>query len=145
MPATLRSVVQDQFPRTLPPLPDLAAAARFWDTGRALSLEEAIATAGAANVAAPDPHEADWVPPPEPALDPFGLSPREREVLSLLCQRLSDAEIGEALFISPRTASSHVAHIYDKLGVGSRREAAALAARHGLAWRPDGGSRETAP
>jgi DNA-binding CsgD family transcriptional regulator len=58
---------------------------------------------------------------------------------------LSDAEIGEALSISPRTASSHVAHIYDKLDVGSRREAAALAARHGLAWSPAGVPTEAAP
>jgi DNA-binding CsgD family transcriptional regulator len=66
-------------------------------------------------------------------VDPFGLSPREREVLALLCQRLTDAEIGAALFISPRTASRHVANLFDKLGVSSRREAAALAASHGLA------------
>ncbi|MDF3042658.1 MAG: liaR, partial [Thermomicrobiales bacterium] len=70
---------------------------------------------------------------------------REREVLALLCRRLSDAEIGEALSISPRTASSHVAHIYDKLGVGSRREAAALAAHHGLIWRQASHPAEAAP
>jgi DNA-binding CsgD family transcriptional regulator len=66
------------------------------------------------------------------AADPFGLSSREGEVLALLCQRLTDAEIGEALFISPRTASRHVANLFNKLGVSSRREAAARAAHHGL-------------
>jgi DNA-binding CsgD family transcriptional regulator len=65
-------------------------------------------------------------------MDPFGLSPREGEVLALLCQRLTDAEIGATLFISPRTASRHVANLCNKLGVSSRREATALAARHGL-------------
>jgi predicted ATPase/DNA-binding CsgD family transcriptional regulator len=144
LPARLRSVVQDQFPRELPPLPDPAAAARFWAAGGGMSLEEAIAEADAASLETADPHEADRLPPTL-TLHRFGLSRREREVLALLCQRLSDAEIGEALSISPRTASSHVAHIYDKLGVSSRREAAALAARHGLAWDRAGVPTEAAP
>lgn len=63
---------------------------------------------------------------------PFGLSPREREVLALLCQRLTDAEIAEALFISRRTVTTHVTAIFNKLGVSNRREAAAMATRHGL-------------
>jgi non-specific serine/threonine protein kinase len=61
----------------------------------------------------------------------MGLTRREREVLTLLCQRLTDAEIAERLFISPRTASSHVSNLLSKLGAGSRREAAAYVARHG--------------
>ena len=61
------------------------------------------------------------------------LTRREREVLALLCQRQTDPEIAEALFLSPRTASNHVANILAKLGVPNRREAAALAARQGLA------------
>jgi DNA-binding CsgD family transcriptional regulator/tetratricopeptide (TPR) repeat protein len=60
------------------------------------------------------------------------LTRRERDVLALLCQRLTDPEIAEALFLSPRTASNHVANILAKLGVPNRREAAALAARYGL-------------
>ncbi len=63
---------------------------------------------------------------------PFGLSPREREVLGLICQRLSDREIAEMLFISYRTVTTHVVSIFNKLGVGSRRDAAAIAARHRL-------------
>ena len=73
-------------------------------------------------------------PPASPAAaDPFGLSPREREVLGLLCRRLTDPEIAAALFLSPRTASNHVANVLAKLGAGNRREAAAVAARQGLA------------
>jgi len=67
------------------------------------------------------------------ALPMIGLTRREREVLTLLCQRLTDPEIAERLFISPRTASSHVSNVLAKLGVSSRREVAAYAARHGLA------------
>lgn len=63
---------------------------------------------------------------------PFGLSPRERDVLTLLCQRLTDAEIAEALFISRRTVTTHVSSIFNKMGVSNRREAAAAATRVGL-------------
>lgn len=60
------------------------------------------------------------------------LTRREREVLKLLCQRMSDAEIADGLFIGIRTVEFHVANIIDKLGVENRRDAAAMAARRGL-------------
>lgn len=62
----------------------------------------------------------------------IGLTFREQDVLALLCQRLTDAEIADALFVSRRTVHSHVANVLAKLGVANRREAAALAARRGL-------------
>jgi len=52
------------------------------------------------------------------------LSPREKEVLALLAQGLSNPEIGRTLFISPVTVKVHVRHIFDKLGVKSRAAAA---------------------
>jgi DNA-binding NarL/FixJ family response regulator len=58
------------------------------------------------------------------------LSPREREVLHLLTFRYADREIADALCISYRTVTTHVAHILNKLGVNSRREAAALLFSH---------------
>ena len=59
------------------------------------------------------------------------LSPREKEVLSLLAQGLSNREIGVALFISPVTVKVHVRHIFEKLGVKSRAAAAIRAAQLG--------------
>jgi DNA-binding CsgD family transcriptional regulator len=60
------------------------------------------------------------------------LTRREREVLALLCQRLTDPEIAAQLFISPRTASSHVANVLAKLGAANRREAAGIAVQQRL-------------
>jgi DNA-binding CsgD family transcriptional regulator len=64
---------------------------------------------------------------------PFGLTSRELEVLALLAAGDTNREIGERLFISPRTASVHVANILGKMGVDGRVEAAALAVRLGVA------------
>jgi DNA-binding CsgD family transcriptional regulator len=64
--------------------------------------------------------------------DPFGLTAREREVLQLLATGLTDREIGDALFISWRTAQAHVSHIFTKLGVSTRTAAVAAALRTDL-------------
>jgi DNA-binding NarL/FixJ family response regulator len=50
------------------------------------------------------------------------LSAREREILPLLAARWTDREIAEALCISHRTVTTHVSHIFTKLGINSRRE-----------------------
>ena len=60
------------------------------------------------------------------------LTYREQDVLTLLGQRLTDAEIAAQLSISPRTVSSHVSSLLVKLGAGNRREATAIAVRRGL-------------
>jgi DNA-binding CsgD family transcriptional regulator len=57
------------------------------------------------------------------------LSRRETEVLRLLGEGLSNREIADRLFISPKTAEHHVSRIYGKLGLKSRAEAAAYAVR----------------
>ncbi len=54
----------------------------------------------------------------------------EHEVLMFIAQRYTDKEIADALFISPRTVARHVTGIFTKLGVHSRREAAARVNGH---------------
>lgn len=60
------------------------------------------------------------------------LSEREIEILSLIARGRSDREIAQALHISRRTASTHVAHILRKLSASSRAEATAIAVRQGI-------------
>ena len=61
-----------------------------------------------------------------------GLTRRESEVLGLLAEGCSNAQIAERLVVSTRTAEHHVAHILSKLDLRSRSEAAAYAVRHGI-------------
>jgi DNA-binding NarL/FixJ family response regulator len=63
------------------------------------------------------------------APDPYGLTRREREVLALLVEGLSQAEIAERLYLSPKTVGTHIQRTLGKLGVKSRTQAVALAAR----------------
>ena len=78
---------------------------------------------------------ADGQEPGGPAV-PFGLTPREQEVLRLVAAGRSNGDIAAELFISRRTASVHVSNILGKLGVSSRGEAAAIAHRRHLFDQP---------
>jgi DNA-binding CsgD family transcriptional regulator/tetratricopeptide (TPR) repeat protein len=73
---------------------------------------------------------APQVPPPPAAS--LGLTRREAEVLALVAEGRTNRQIGQALFITEKTASLHVSHILAKLGVTGRGEAAAVAHRLGL-------------
>jgi DNA-binding CsgD family transcriptional regulator len=64
--------------------------------------------------------------------NPAGLTARELEVLALLAERMTNAEIAERLVISPRTAEHHVTAVLRKLEVTTRREAARRAHELGL-------------
>ncbi len=100
-----------------------SAFAEAWAAGQLLSLDQATAEALRLT------EESSVVTRPAA---PFNLTRREQEVLALVCQHLTDAQIAEKLFLSPRTASNHVANILSKLGVANRREVIAFATRHGL-------------
>ncbi|GAA5166054.1 ATP-binding protein [Ornithinimicrobium tianjinense] len=64
---------------------------------------------------------------------PYGLTAREQEVLDLIREGRGNAEIAEALFISPKTVEHHVSAVLSKLGAVDRRAAALMAADPGLA------------
>jgi NarL family two-component system response regulator LiaR len=61
-----------------------------------------------------------------------GLTPRELEVLSLMCDGLTNGEIADRLVLSLSTIKTHVSSVIAKLGVSSRTEAVAAAMRQGL-------------
>jgi pimeloyl-ACP methyl ester carboxylesterase/DNA-binding CsgD family transcriptional regulator len=60
------------------------------------------------------------------------LTPREREILGLLTQGLSNAQIAQRLSISAKTVRNHLSHLFDKLGVWTRAQAIVFAHEHGL-------------
>ncbi|MFZ2446777.1 MAG: LuxR C-terminal-related transcriptional regulator [Syntrophobacteraceae bacterium] len=64
--------------------------------------------------------------------NPFRLTSRELQVLNLVAQGLSNNETADILSLSPHTVKSHLTHIFDKLGVNDRTEAAILAASRDL-------------
>src|SRR5207302_7243458 len=71
-------------------------------------------------------------------MDPYHtLTFREREVLQLTAEGHSSAEVGERLYISPRTVESHRANLMRKLSVRNQKELIRYAVRRGLLPGPD--------
>jgi non-specific serine/threonine protein kinase len=112
-----------------------AAFAAAWAAGAALSLDQAAEYALAA---APTPDAVTRVPagsPPEQSSTSRVASPlseREREVLELLAEGLSNKEIAQRLVIAEATAKFHVRSLLNKLGANTRGQAVALAVQRGL-------------
>lgn len=69
---------------------------------------------------------------PDKPEDPYGLTDRELDVLSLLNFRLSNREIADRLFITRNTVKDHLQNIYGKLGVHNREDAREVAVHAGL-------------
>jgi DNA-binding CsgD family transcriptional regulator len=112
------------------------AFAAAWAEGRAMTLERALAVAGRTAYSIPPSlvpqvtariagaHQSRW--------QDYELTQREAEVLRLVAQGLSDAQLAEALVISPRTVNAHLRSIYRKLHISSRHQATYFALEHGL-------------
>ncbi|GAA1981774.1 response regulator transcription factor [Kitasatospora viridis] len=71
-------------------------------------------------------------PPSNAAELPDGLTVREAEVLALIADGLSNAEIAAALFVSPATVKTHINNLFAKTAVRDRAQAVSYAFRHGL-------------
>jgi DNA-binding NarL/FixJ family response regulator len=74
----------------------------------------------------------------EPAL-PDDLTPREAQVLALIAEGLTNAEIAERLVVSPTTVKSHINHLFAKAGLRDRAQAVGYAYRTGIAAPPERG------
>jgi DNA-binding CsgD family transcriptional regulator len=116
-------------------LGDVAFASAV-DEGRLLAPEDAVALALQEPAMAAEPLP-DRAPSPvlrssSPHDNAAGLTPREIEVLRLVAQGLTDAEVADRLVVSPRTVNSHLHSIYGKLGVSSRSAATRYAIEHQL-------------
>jgi DNA-binding NarL/FixJ family response regulator len=106
-----------------------ARFAATWSAGHALPPLEVLAEAEHGMISAGPAAEAGRAGRSEA---PYRLTARELEVLRLVASGHTNREIAAALFVTQRTAATHVSHILAKLGVASRIEAAASAVRFGL-------------
>ena len=105
---------------------DAAVWEAAWSEGRAMTPEQAVEYA-LSKEELPESRSPSTTP-----LYPAGLSAREAEVLRLVARGLTNAQVAEELFISPRTVDRHLNSVYRKAGVSSRVAAARFASEHGL-------------
>jgi len=91
--------------------------AAAWAEGRSMTPEQALAAQGQALQPKPAP------PARSATAYPGGLTAREVEVLPLVAEGLTDAQIAERLIIRPRTVNNHLTSIYSKLAISSRAAA----------------------
>jgi len=109
------------------------AFARAWAEGRTMTPAQALEALGAVTIPTTAPAGPSSVPhASKDSTFPNGLTAREVEVLRLLAQGLTSAQIAERLVIGLVTVNSHVRSIYSKLGVTSRAAATRYALEHHL-------------
>jgi DNA-binding CsgD family transcriptional regulator len=109
--------------------------AALWAEGRTMTPEQALTAKGPVTILEEEP-VIEQLPivrkPPSPPAYPDDLTAREVEVLRLLAQGWTDAQIAEELVISPRTVNNHLTSIYQKIRVSSRSAATRYAIEHKL-------------
>jgi DNA-binding NarL/FixJ family response regulator len=110
-------------------LKDVARHDLLGTIGRVLRGEAAMSGA----IAPRAPQRAPTKPAGAAIQKPERLTPRERDVASLIARGFTSPRVAEILVISERTADAHADHIRGKLGLHSRAEIAAWAVEHGLA------------
>ena len=134
MTTSLEREAREETLTTLHNLLDEQLFAAAWEKGQAMSPEQALAaralstqaTALSAGVKLPTRNG-----PSSHALHE-DLTAREREVLHLVAQGLTDAQVAQSLVISPRTVNFHLHSIYRKLEVSSRSAATRYVMEHHL-------------
>jgi len=97
---------------------EASALERAWSEGEAMTLDEAVAYATRGRGERKRP-SSGWK----------SLTPVETDVVRLIAEGLTNPEIGKRLFISPGTVKNHLSHVFAKLGISTRSELAAEAAR----------------
>ncbi|TML87587.1 MAG: response regulator transcription factor [Actinobacteria bacterium] len=90
------------------------------------------APAAEATTTAPPPRAIPVVPTGAQKIGGIDLTPREVEILQLVAQGLSNAELADRLWVSEQTVKFHLSNVYRKLHVESRAKASRWAAVHGL-------------
>jgi predicted ATPase/class 3 adenylate cyclase/DNA-binding CsgD family transcriptional regulator len=113
---------------------DELSFAAAWEEGRTMTLEQVNAARGPVMLLQPLLTSLQATPSPEQSFlsYPDGLTAREVEVLCLVAQGMSNAEIAEQLIISITTVKSHMRSLYSKLGISSRSAATRYALEHQL-------------
>jgi len=99
------------------------------------ALDPAVQSHVVAALAGEGTRAAETVPSITPEL-PDDLTPREAEVLALIAEGLTNAEIAERLVVSPTTIKSHINHLFAKAGLRDRTQAVNYAYRTGIAIPP---------
>jgi len=110
---------------------ELVSAVRIVGAGDALLAPEVTRRVIARFASGGAPEPAASVVPPLTLVEP--LTERESEVLKLVAEALSNAEIAARLFIGEATVKTHVSNVLQKLGARDRVQAVVLAHRHGVA------------
>lgn len=88
-----------------------------------MTLEQVLDAKKSVTLSHSPPSGSTTIAPPRTSGIPAGLTARELEVLRLVAQGMTDAQVAEKLIISPRTVNWHLTSIYGKIGVSSRSAA----------------------